>query len=83
MGDSWVTRKDWWLWLCFLVAALLLHAMIPACMPRCEFMTFRPTNADVLRSDRWTGDYEHSWIIDRGVRGGMVDPLPIPLPLPG
>ena len=28
-----MTRRDWWLWLVVLTAALLLHAAVPACVP--------------------------------------------------
>ena len=70
-----MTRRDWWLWLTFLTVALLLHAAIPACFPRYEYLTFGPENADVLKIDRWTGEHQHRFIVGRAE--GFSSPMPI------
>ena len=71
-----MTRRDWWLGLAVLTVAVLLNAAIPACFPRYEYIVLGPQNADVIRHDRWTGENDHMWIIDRG-----PDSLTPPLPL--
>ena len=35
-----------------------------------------PQSTDVIRHDRWTGDNDHMWIIDRGP-GSLTAPLPL------
>ncbi len=74
-----MSRGDWWLWLVFLVAALTLHAAIPACFPRYEYVTFGPANSDVLRIDRWTGEHQHRFIVDPGASDVMTVPRGMPL----
>ena len=66
-----MTRRDWWLGVGLVTAGLLIHA---AC-PRYEYIVLGPENADVIRHDRWTGDNEHLWIIDRGPNN-LTEPLP-------
>ena len=41
-----------------------------------EYIVLGPQNVDVIRHDRWTGENDHMWIIDRG-----PDSLTSPLPL--
>ncbi len=71
-----MTRRDWWLGIALLTVALLLHATIPACVPRYEYIVLGPQSTDVIRHDRWTGRNDHMCIIDRG-----PDSLTAPLPL--
>jgi hypothetical protein len=51
-GDGPMTRRDWWLGVAAIVAALILHAAIP----RHEIT--RWTDDTILRADRWTGRVE-------------------------
>ena len=71
-----MTRRDWWLGLGVLTVAFRLSAAIPAGFPRYECIVLGPQNVDVIRHDRWTGENDHMWIIDRG-----PDSLTSPLPL--
>ena len=57
-----MTRRDWWLGVGLVAAALLVHAVFP----RYEYMMLREETADVLKIDRWTGDAQHIWLIERG-----------------
>lgn len=67
-----MTRRDGWLWCVLLTIALLLHAAIPACFQRYEYLTLGPENADVLKIDRWTGAHQHRFIV--GPRGRLFEP---------
>lgn len=71
-----MSRRDWWLWLAVAGTIVVLHAAIPACVPRYEYMVLGPENADVLRIDRWTGENDHMWIVDRGP-GSLTAPGPL------
>ena len=67
-----ITRRDWWIGVSLITSALLAHALLP----RYEWMVLREDTADVLRIDRWTGDVQHMWLIDRG--GGLTEPSVVP-----
>ena len=69
-----VTRRDGWLGCTLLTVALPLHAAVPACLPRYEYLTFGPENADVLKIDRWTGE-QHRFVVGRA--DGFLNPSPI------
>ena len=67
-----MTRRDWWLGVALVTLSLLAHV---AC-PRYEYIVLGPQNGDVIRHDRWTGDNDHMWIIDRGPNN-LTSPLPL------
>lgn len=72
-----MSRKDWRMLAILVAAALVAHAAVPACWPRYEWHTFGPTNSDVLRVDRWTGEHQHAFIVDDDRRNGLTVPLPL------
>lgn len=48
-----MTRRDWWILVCVLAAALTLHALVP----RYEWRSVPGYDGDRWsREDRWTGD---------------------------
>ena len=72
-----VENRDRWRVVFVLAFVALAHAAIPACFPRYEYIVLGPYNADVIRHDRWTGDNDHMWIVDRGP-DNLTPPLPLP-----
>lgn len=54
-----MTRRDWWLGVLVLAAALVVHALFP----RYEVRTF--SNVYPIRVDRWTGTVAHAVRTDR------------------
>ena len=72
-----MNRKDWRALAILAAAALVAHAAVPACWPRYEWHIFGPTNSDVLRVDRWTGEHQHAFIVNDDRRDGFTAPLPL------
>jgi len=50
-GDAHITRRDWWLGIALIVAAVLCHAAFP----RYEWRDPGGDHAAYIRIDRWTG----------------------------
>ena len=70
--DRPVTRRDWWLGVAIVAAAVLVHALLP----RYDWLLLREETADVLRIDRWPGDARHMRLIEQG--DGRMAPLASP-----
>jgi hypothetical protein len=43
-----MTRRDWWIGIALVTAALVLHALVPR-------YTLSPLGTGLVRMDRWTG----------------------------
>ena len=69
-----MTRRDGWLGCTLLTVALPLQAVVSACLPRYEYLTFGPANADVLGIDRWTSEQDR-FVVGRA--DGFLNPSPI------